>query len=101
MNCDNVLIVILALLILLSLKKMICKREYMEDSGVDCSGFGETWGPGIGPPPDGCEKEENDDMGDMGDMSGMDDMGGMSGMGGMGGMSGMGGMGGMGGGGKR
>jgi hypothetical protein len=25
------------------------------DSGVDCSGFGETWGPGIGPPPPGCE----------------------------------------------
>jgi hypothetical protein len=23
--------------------------------GVDCSGFGETWGPGIGPPPAGCE----------------------------------------------
>ncbi len=23
--------------------------------GADCSGFGETWGPGIGPPPDGCE----------------------------------------------
>ena len=22
---------------------------------VDCSGFGETWGPGIGPPPPGCE----------------------------------------------
>ena len=22
--------------------------------GVDCSGHGETWGPGIGPPPDGC-----------------------------------------------
>ena len=20
----------------------------------DCSGYGETWGPGIGPPPDGC-----------------------------------------------
>lgn len=24
-------------------------------NGVDCSGFGETWGPGIGPPPEGCE----------------------------------------------
>ena len=24
-------------------------------SGADCSGFGETWGPGIGPPPPGCE----------------------------------------------
>ena len=23
--------------------------------GPDCSGFGETWGPGIGPPPAGCE----------------------------------------------
>mgnify|MGYP001258323103 FL=1 len=22
--------------------------------GADCSGHGETWGPGIGPPPDGC-----------------------------------------------
>ena len=21
---------------------------------MDCSGHGETWGPGIGPPPDGC-----------------------------------------------
>jgi hypothetical protein len=25
------------------------------NGGVDCSGFGETWGPGIGPPPPGCE----------------------------------------------
>lgn len=24
-------------------------------NGADCSGFGETWGPGIGPPPAGCE----------------------------------------------
>ena len=24
-------------------------------NGADCSGFGETWGPGIGPPPEGCE----------------------------------------------
>ena len=23
--------------------------------GGDCEGFGETWGPGIGPPPEGCE----------------------------------------------
>jgi hypothetical protein len=23
-------------------------------SGADCSGFGETWGPGIAPPPEGC-----------------------------------------------
>ena len=23
-------------------------------SGTDCSGYGETWGPGIGPPPEGC-----------------------------------------------
>ena len=22
--------------------------------GPDCSGHGETWGPGIGPPPEGC-----------------------------------------------
>ncbi len=27
------------------------------DGGADCSGFGETWGPGIGPPPPGCENE--------------------------------------------
>jgi len=27
------------------------------DDGADCSGFGETWGPGIGPPPPGCENE--------------------------------------------
>jgi len=28
-----------------------------DDGGgdVDCSGHGETWGPGIGPPPEGCE----------------------------------------------
>jgi len=26
-----------------------------EGGGADCSGFGETWGPGIGPPPPGCE----------------------------------------------
>ena len=25
------------------------------NGGADCSGFGETWGPGIGPPPAGCE----------------------------------------------
>ena len=25
------------------------------DGEVDCSGRGETWGPGIGPPPEGCE----------------------------------------------
>jgi len=25
------------------------------DGGADCSGLGETWGPGIGPPPAGCE----------------------------------------------
>jgi len=25
-----------------------------EGEGPDCSGHGETWGPGIGPPPDGC-----------------------------------------------
>lgn len=29
--------------------------EIQGDEGVDCSGFGETWGPGIGPPPPGCE----------------------------------------------
>jgi len=27
------------------------------DGRADCSGFGETWGPGIGPPPPGCENE--------------------------------------------
>ena len=26
-----------------------------QGNGADCSGFGETWGPGIGPPPEGCE----------------------------------------------
>ena len=26
------------------------------DGEVDCSGRGETWGPGIGPPPEGCEE---------------------------------------------
>ena len=25
------------------------------NGGVDCFGFGETWGPGIGPPPPDCE----------------------------------------------
>ena len=25
-----------------------------EGGGTDCSGHGETWGPGIGPPPEGC-----------------------------------------------
>ena len=28
--------------------------ENGEGGGADCSGHGETWGPGIGPPPDGC-----------------------------------------------
>ena len=27
------------------------------EGGADCSGFGVTWGPGIGPPPPGCENE--------------------------------------------
>ena len=38
-----------------------CYRGVMESGGtgngggdVDCTGHGETWGPGIGPPPDGC-----------------------------------------------
>ena len=26
-----------------------------QGGGGDCDGFGETWGPGIGPPPPGCE----------------------------------------------
>ena len=26
-----------------------------QDQGGDCEGHGVTWGPGIGPPPDGCE----------------------------------------------
>ncbi len=31
-------------------------ETFLEDGGeVDCSGLGETWGPGIGPPPPGCE----------------------------------------------
>ena len=43
---------------------ILCYRGIAEtsnyDSGqgqggdTDCSGYGETWGPGIGPPPDGC-----------------------------------------------
>jgi hypothetical protein len=31
-------------------------ETFLDEGGdVDCSGFGETWGPGIGPPPPGCE----------------------------------------------
>ena len=32
-------------------------ETFLDEGGggeVDCSGHGETWGPGIGPPPDGC-----------------------------------------------
>ena len=36
---------------------LICYHGEVDlaDGGADCSGFGETWGPGIGPPPEGCE----------------------------------------------
>jgi hypothetical protein len=34
-------------------------------NGVDCSGFGETWGPGIGPPPEGCEGGPNGQLEDV------------------------------------
>ena len=34
-------------------------------NGVDCSGFGETWGPGIGPPPEGCEGGQNGQLEDV------------------------------------
>ena len=31
-------------------------ETFLDEGGEDpCAGFGETWGPGIGPPPDGCE----------------------------------------------
>ena len=32
-------------------------ETFLDEGGgdADCSGFGETWGPGIGPPPEGCE----------------------------------------------
>jgi len=36
---------------------LICYHGEVPNSGgegPDCSGHGETWGPGIGPPPDGC-----------------------------------------------
>lgn len=33
--------------------------------GADCSGFGETWGPGIGPPPEGCEGGPNGQLEDV------------------------------------
>ena len=34
-------------------------------NGVDCSGFGDTWGPGIGPPPEGCEGGPNGQLEDV------------------------------------
>jgi hypothetical protein len=30
-------------------------RGVLESGGTDCAGHGDTWGPGIGPPPPGCE----------------------------------------------
>ncbi|MBA45632.1 MAG: hypothetical protein CMB31_03485 [Euryarchaeota archaeon] len=36
---------------------LICYHGEIPDGGDDgnpCAGYGETWGPGIGPPPDGC-----------------------------------------------
>ena len=34
-----------------------CYRGELSSGGGDdpCAGYGETWGPGIGPPPDGCD----------------------------------------------
>ena len=36
---------------------LICYHGVVDDSGGDdpCAGEGETWGPGIGPPPEGCD----------------------------------------------
>ncbi|MDA9182967.1 YHYH protein [Candidatus Poseidoniaceae archaeon] len=34
-------------------------------NGADCSGFGDTWGPGIGPPPAGCEGGPNGQLEDV------------------------------------
>ena len=40
---------------------LICYHGVVSDDGGTgdgsdpCAGRGETWGPGIGPPPDGCE----------------------------------------------
>ena len=35
---------------------LICYHGSVEEGDGDpCEGYGETWGPGIGPPPDGCD----------------------------------------------
>ena len=33
---------------------LLCYRGVVDDSADPCAGHGETWGPGIGPPPEGC-----------------------------------------------
>lgn len=40
-----------------------------QGGGADCSGYGETWGPGIGPPPPGCEGGPGAQSGDIEDAS--------------------------------
>jgi len=34
---------------------ILCYQGVVEEGDDPCAGFGETWGPGIGPPPEGCE----------------------------------------------
>jgi len=34
---------------------ILCYQGVVEGGDDPCAGFGETWGPGIGPPPEGCE----------------------------------------------
>ena len=33
---------------------ILCYRGEIDEEDDPCSGYGETWGPGIGPPPEGC-----------------------------------------------
>lgn len=35
---------------------LLCYRGVVDESSDPCAGFGETWGPGVGPPPEGCEQ---------------------------------------------
>ncbi len=35
---------------------ILCYQGVVEEGDDPCAGFGETWGPGIGPPPEGCEQ---------------------------------------------
>ena len=35
---------------------LVCYHGVVPESDSDpCDGYGETWGPGVGPPPDGCD----------------------------------------------